>query len=773
MRLSSFFSVKFRMAPLKSAMRMPTSRSAPDVRAADLPVPAAPREQRQLKSRFSAETLASKPPPLFQRMRVYTREHPTSSSSPPSSPNRSIRLGHAASASDGRINLASPTSLGFEEEEILSPRGAKSFSGGDKWGVAAAREVFEALGGRKHAGKDSSHSLKSLGTSSDGACAPSAPIRPRASKSFSSPSTTTTKDLSTPLPPCRAKTPVPPPSRALPAAPTSEIVHPPPRSDSRSAHPPSTKIVTPSRPRPRSPPFSHTGTAPLQLRLPAPPRPASPPSTPFRALLITPPTATAVRTLSPGSHLVKVNAGGATFVTTVETLTRADRGAGKLGEFVDAVTREVKEKAGGQEEIQDEGEEEHDDEVLDDEEEDALHFAPSPYYSPFTYAQFDNGIIGSAMTTDDMTQAPQTPASPIDPLADKLFLPLPPLPALSFATPPPPLSITSNQHQGNQHAQLVKSPAPHLRIKSVHPDIVPSPTTPRPRASPKSATATQSGYTDYDDYDDSDLQVRLDLARSSPGFDADPFERALGPFFEVLHGQQQQRSGGSSTASSSETLAPTAVERDSVGVPIDISEQTLEDKSRSTLLGVPRGSVKRKVKDDQAKSRRLGTDGGSRPPSLSNSLSTDDGPHEVQTKSTSTDQPSTSTFEIFLDRSSVPYAAILAWLRDGTLPVELCLPRRAESAPPAGLDVDVHTLSVLSLSPGSVLELQAALRTVESEAAWLGMTSLVQTCAREQSRLMEVIRWLERDRVKRDVAAADARQKRAELMKTREKAGWI
>lgn len=146
-------------ATLKSALRFP-SRPAP-APTTDLPqVPfdfnTPPPQHHRLVSRFSAETLVVKSPPLLSRV-FSTRE------SPPTSPLRSTRLGHVASASESRINILSPTAFDFsssDKEEVLSPRATSSAEG--RWGVAAAREVFENLGGKRHARSGSGASGRSF-----------------------------------------------------------------------------------------------------------------------------------------------------------------------------------------------------------------------------------------------------------------------------------------------------------------------------------------------------------------------------------------------------------------------------------------------------------------------------------------------------------------------------------------------------------------------------------------------------------------------------------
>ncbi|ORY83566.1 hypothetical protein BCR35DRAFT_65809 [Leucosporidium creatinivorum] len=764
------------MSTLKSALRFPQRGPPPSAELPPVPFDlCTPTPQpRQLTSRFSAETLIVKSPPLLQRMRKYTQDH-----SPPTSPLRSSRLGHAASASESRINILNTADMigdeGSSEQEVLSPRATKAASGGGHWGVGAAREVFEALGGKRHGRSGSGQSGKSVGSTRE---RPSSPTRQRASRSFSSPSgSVSPKGLSPPPRPRRVgptppkRAPLPAPRTVSPTPSTSKLVDLPPRSDSRNACAPPKLAQLYQAPRPHSPPSVSVPPLNIQHRTP-PTRPSPPPPTPFRALLVHPPSTRVVRSKSFGSLLVNVNVGGNSYRTSMETLTRPDRGAGKLGEFVEAVVEEVKAEAERkeQETAQRTADSRHDSSLYpsSDDGESILnpsHFAMSPYPSPFPFMRYDDPLAADAdLSLDlDLDRIPISPTSPIDPHAQKLFLPLPP-----FAAPPPPLA---NKQQG----QLVHSPTPRMRIKSVHPDIVPSPTTPRPTRPTSLDSTCSSRRADEDDADRRDLSARLDLSRTS-SLEINPFERALGPFFEVLHGQRTESDFTGSPTSGGST-SPTSVERESMGVPIDIGEHTLEDQSRSTLLGVPRGSVRRtkgrKVSREQApevpklKLMPEETETGSRPPSLSHSLSTDE---EGATRVDKEDEEGAG-FEVFLDRAGETFGAVLHWLRDGVLPSSLSLPHSTASRLSSTPDIDSTVLSLLSLQPSSAITLLSSLRTLSDEATWLGMEKLAAACEVERERVVEVVKWLEEER--RRTVASEEREKRMEVMKEREKAGWI
>jgi hypothetical protein len=286
-----------------------------------------------------------------------------------------------------------------------------------------------------------------------------------------------------------------------------------------------------------------------------------------------------------------------------------------------------------------------------------------------------------------------------------------------------------------------------------------------------------SNSSDEDDASDDDeedtLSRRLHLSHTS---ELNPFERALGPFFEVLQGQ--------SRAAESETA--TVVERESMGVPIDIGVRTEEDKSRSTLLGVPRGSIRSKPRGPRKMKRgevpevpsllvveEGGSEqtAGSRPPSLSMSLSTDEDEASKQLEIVLEEE---KEFSVFLDRSGEVYGAILSFLRDGILPPSLALPP-PNSSSTAGTtsspNVDASLLSLFALHPPSAIALFASLRALSNEASWLGMDSLVAACEVEREKLVEVVAWLQEAR--RTERKVEERGRRVEVMKGREKAGWI
>lgn len=338
----------------------------------------------------------------------------------------------------------------------------------------------------------------------------------------------------------------------------------------------------------------------------------------------------------------------------------------------------------------------------------------------------DASVLSLSLSLDD-SHLPNSPTSPIDPFAKRLFLPTPS--PTAFITPASALSKPT----------LVASPLPHLRIHSVYPALSCKPS--------------------KDDDEEEDWTPGHHLSQVSPD-EVNPFERALGPYFEVLAGQSHQ---------SKEKVVE---RRKSLGMPVDIGIKTDEDKSRSTLLGIPRGSTRvrgpRSLKRDSAipavPEIDVGSEGaGSRPPSLCRSFSSDaeGGEKEVE---------GAAAMSIFLDRGSEAFADVLAFLRDGTFSSALSISRRGSAATTldAELDVDETTLSLFSLHPSSALGILASLRTLEREASWLGMEELREACEVEKERVVGVVRWLELERKKEA-----EEEERRRVVKGREKAGWI
>lgn len=292
-------------------------------------------------------------------------------------------------------------------------------------------------------------------------------------------------------------------------------------------------------------------------------------------------------------------------------------------------------------------------------------------------------------------------------------------------------------------------------------------TSPRPISTHSGdASSSDQGHVDEED----DNEWRFSKSHHFSTFTQDdseinPFERVLSPYFDILRGQ---------SFSEPNTIPPSPA-RDSTGVPVDIGTTTEEDRSRSTLLGVPRGLGRAKGPREMRPPVPLLVHPrqslGSRPPSLSMSLSSDDDErNSVLVKGREEVDDSESMMEVFLDRDSAAFSAVLTFLRDGHLPLSHALPS-SDSENTKSPNVDPTTLSLYRLHPPSALTLLASLRALRMEAMWLGLTDLLEVCEKEREKVIEMVRWIEEE--KRLDREEDERKRRADIMKGREKAGWI
>ncbi|KAI5479184.1 hypothetical protein MNV49_004045 [Pseudohyphozyma bogoriensis] len=451
----------------------------------------------------------------------------------------------------------------------------------------------------------------------------------------------------------------------------------------------------------------------------------------FKASLVRAPTSESVTGKKLDEVLVKLNVGGTIYVTSASTVVKGGSG-GKIGEFVSAALEECRALGvivRGEEGLRKEASTESAYPPSDLDDFDARHFDVSPFPSPFPFSAYTSERLGTderesllaALNLDSHVALPTSPTSPIDPFINKtprMFLPLP-SPALAFTS----AANTLAARQGH----LVPSPLPHLRITSVVPSIYgTSPTNPSDPARPISSDQSEkydasSEQSDDDWHPDSH---RFSTSSNDAGDELNPFEQTLGPHFNVLLGQAYKRFGSDGEST-----------RDSTGVPIDVDTRTEEDKSRSTLLGVPRGESKVRA---PKKRRSLPppmpldvprvdsgrSETGSRPPSLSMSVSSDDGSSVPLVKRAETEvREEGPAMEVFLDRDGEVYVGVLSFLRDGKLPTSLSLPPRDPSQT-EGPPVDELTLLLYSLHPPSALSLLSDLRTLENEAKWLGLKEL-------------------------------------------------
>ncbi|KAM0746184.1 hypothetical protein T439DRAFT_384217 [Meredithblackwellia eburnea MCA 4105] len=563
-------------------------------------------------------------------------------------------------------------------------------------------------------------------------------------------------------------------------------------------------------PRPHSPPSAEV--RPLSISrskllpstsgssTPAPQAPAPAVASPFfLATLVRPlsSNSAALRSNNDDAVRVEIDVGGKKFVTQMNTLVQK---GGKLGEFVVAAVEEARREVGKNRGLtegkrQDSGDSLYSSSLAgeigpvamgekekDDDSVSMLssnHFDVSPFPSPFPFSSFDGKVdmadeqLISALSLEAGINT--SPSSPVDPFARKMFLNL----------PPPTLSAPS----AGKQARLVTTP--RLRVTSVHPSICSSapplskncntsPTDNSTRHQLTSPTSSVCGG------DEEDLDWRPSFVKSGhTSTDFNPFENSLGPFFQVLQGQ-----------------ARTEVDADGVerefGFKLDDLERDLpvdvgvineeENKSRSTMLGVPRGvgslNGKRSLVGLSTKALALERNGappvpkveverssvGSRPPSLSMSLSSDEGllgSNEEGDKTLVDEEDEKSPIEVFIDRDGNIFSHLLHFLRNGSLPADLTLP----TSPQDTSCVDRSLLSLFSLHPPSAFNLLATLRNTRAEALWFGMQEVVDACEVEREKLIKVIKGMEE---KRNLDAVEAeRRRRAEVMVAREKAGWI
>jgi len=883
------------MTTLKSALRFPPTHPPP-------PPPPPEPQYPNLTSRFSAETLLIKSPPRpFQRL-FSTSNHATAPSPPLSPPSGTVKryhrrvssqkgavYRHAPSASESRLVVSSPKAYDLPDTPTrasmddvrptrrsgsISRARATSGTAADKL-AGAAKEVLDLFTLRRH-GRQGSHSSSASGESVESLTS----VRPRS--------------LSSPSPALVSQQPSAPRRRPPPRPynPPAALVDPPPRSDSRNAmasdlasfgaapraaHGPPAPAPTRPRPkqlplqarphlRPTSPPSPSIPPLRPARQPPAPPA-ADKPHKPFHAMLVSPPSRAAVERRSLDELLVRIDVGGqSTYTTSAVTLVGQGVEGGRLGEFVEAVLEDA--RRGGDEPVEhDEAPAEHEQQeprrhpylqlpgALTDVSSSSLSLtpslAPSPYpSSPFPFAE--NLSTYSACAPGDGDE----PMSPIDPLVNssqaalaaskELYLGLP------HAFSPPPHPLPTRAHA--QYAEMVGSPTlPHGgKHRSVYPDVGSSVdlgpeggpllpfVLPSTRAPPRSlaeeaarkALAMRARGAAPAKVEPADDEIRF----------TSPFERGLGPYFDVVRNQLHASVGSDSllvprspagTFSSSPSSSPilamsprpaSAVERRSLDfglLPSDVEGYGSEEehRSRSTVLGVPRGLSRRTLDGLSSLVRDGGGDELEMPavpklaveadaagsaalarsrtgtPSLSMSVSTvDDDERSGPLAGISLDD---ATLNIFLDRTDSPlmtlapmdgaggdvapgptlYGVVLNFLRNGSLPASLVLPSASSSSSSAHVptsstattDVDPLYLSLFALAPAPLFALLAALRTLSAEASWLGVRSLECACAVEQERVAGVLRWLAQAK---GAVAKDARGA-AKGTSARAKEGWI
>ena len=281
------------------------------------------------------------------------------------------------------------------------------------------------------------------------------------------------------------------------------------------------------------------------------------------------------------------------------------------------------------------------------------------------------------------------------------------------------------------------------------PSLCASPT-PRPLshldASDEASSSSSSSSSSSNDASDEDEDD--DLGNLSPKVHLEHFEDTLGPFFSVLKDHSHVES----------LPPPTTAVRVDEGI-----RNEEEDKLRRQLLGIPRGERERTSKRSRAMPPPVpmllipASEPNGRPPSLYLSSTSEDGCYR---KTKSPPLGPKEPVQLFLNRDGSLYPPILAFLRDNRLPSELSLPVR-----------DPSTLSLLALHPPLAFNILTALRNLEAEAEWLGIDALVGVCRGEREKVVGIVRWLEKKRVKEGVE--EERRRRIEVMSARKKEGWI
>ncbi|GAA5906666.1 uncharacterized protein JCM6883_004549 [Sporobolomyces salmoneus] len=805
------------MDNIKSALRFPHPPP---------PLPPTP-PQHNLSSRFSADTLAVKSPPGAKTIqRFFNHTSNAQPQSPPlrrfslsSSSNSTTRPKHSPSASESFIIVPSPrmydfevapwTRTSFDEAEVLrSPTVvasrrkelARELSGADLGGVigvgkdrlaGAAKEVLEVLA-RKRQGI--AHGRKGSSSRS-----------PSPRKGSVSPPSQNTN-----LPEKSSRPSID--SGGGGGIVARKLVDLPPRSDSiagtliKNSSPSRTRVAktTPSPPKPSKP----------KLRPNSPPSISIPPLNPhprrrgnptlplvdrslppFDALVLSVPSRRDLESRNSHEILVQIDVGGSSHTTTVDTLVGGESKGGRLGQLVVSKIGEIKREGprAGQKEnpsylsltkfaVEDEDDGLHSGSSINIT---GSHFEVSPNPSPFPFMR------DLTSSKDDEEDEGNDCCSPIDPLAPQLFLSMP-----SFTAPPPPLKLDLDPLPASRQVQVVPTPSLGSKHLSVHPTIssnspVPasassSPQTPSLARRASNAMSPRSfSYHDLPLSPDEiavrrALKKRLHISTGSLGFNyegGDDDESDREPFFQLLQNQAFEplpsRPGSPRSFLHLQNDSPSRDAgnngEETIVFGDSVSRAKITEESR------PRPSVMKVETRGEAPSSEASSSTRTRPPSLTTSEST--APTDSDFPPSHAPLPSTSTIprlHVFLDRTDITlpsglgttYSTILSFLRDGVLPPFLTLPPPDDPT----AKIDSTTLSILAVQPALAFGQLAALRTVETEAKWVEIDSLVEACAAERQKWIEALRVVEEDRVIRDRSFGDTKRKR---MKERELEGWI
>ncbi|KAK4702413.1 hypothetical protein P7C70_g3815, partial [Phenoliferia sp. Uapishka_3] len=678
-----------------------------------LPCPSDSPQAPALSRKFSTKNLHVKTPRLPN-----LQHHTWFSNSPPPSPTGSSIKSTKRTSREARLEVSSPTM----PKRGTNMEGELLDSGGERSHVRLVRSIDEAFAytqghGRTRSAPDGRNpNQKERESESRSTTPPPPPTPPKVAR----------LSASSPLKPPR---PAPTPPRGLSPAPCIPRSSLPQRFDSRDETTPLSWITLPipnpphprdivqqPPPRPHSPPSADIlplSIIPHHLRL-ANPSPAA--SAPFHASLIYPPSSSAVAT-GLDTLLVSLDVGGKHFVTSAQTLIREGRG-GKLGIFVEEVVEEVRSaeacRARAERRLDSIGSVSvYPTSETGEEDDDSLisatHFDVSPYPSPFTYEQYD-GI------SDDLAAALSLSRS------STLIMP---------STPPSPIDPCNHQmflHLPSRSTTPLKRDSSLQRIPPVTASMFPLP----PHSPPHSPVKVGFG------------PRPLPLPpRPVSGYSQNS-SSSYNPF-EVVVVQRAQRleigKDGLEVSLEAEHLASDEEER----------RRTLRAVDMPPRIPGPR-EMPRKISFIRPTVTTYPTEVQSRPASREDEAEED------------------RMMEVFLDRDGDSFGAVLAFLRDGALPPHLSLPCTPPT-PGRPVSIDPTTLALFALHPPSAFTLLAALRNLTTEAIWLGLDDLVETCENETKRVVQVVKWLE-DRKRLDKEEEERKRKR-DIWVTREKAGWI
>ncbi|GAA5934292.1 uncharacterized protein JCM15063_004530 [Sporobolomyces koalae] len=763
------------MAHLKSALRFPHPPP---------PTPPSPPPAHDLRSRFSAETLAAakSPPGANPLQRFFSPSASTTSHSAPQSPvlerTCSTRSKPSPRASESFLSFASPKiydsaidpwgrkSLDALPEELgrtcldapVEPRAGGHIALGMDKLAEVAKEVAELIARKANAGK---HARAESAGSAHSAI-PGRPI----------------KLVSPPRPTV---------DRFASAASNKNhrLIEVPPRSDSKGAL--TKPVATRQAGAPTPTPFPQGKHSKPTLRPNSPPSISIPPLfpqmrpiakqsleaehsplAPFKALLLSGPSRVDVASREFDELLVTIDVGG-----TIHTTTGRNLVGNKLGDFIAGAPTD---HSAADCALLDKGSS-YSRPMVPNSTKSASGHGTSPSSSPFPFMRCNNA---GTDIDPDLATLQHDCSSPGDPLEPQSFFPMP-----TFALPPPPLGLELDPLPASRQVHVV--PSPHLQFKhlSVHPSIVSSspssPLTPvaRQGVSRKMSLPSSSRSFSYHDTVPSpnELAARRALAKrlhlSTGSLESKfPLDVTLEPFFEVLRDQafesicpQTRRFSSNSTSSRSPENGEAQRNFSLPGT--SLSEITPPNN-------VDPGFAARAEKSNHHFSEVFpSADLSEATPSLTSSESTAATDSAYSSKRTSTN---VARISIFLDRTDTvlpsgfgsTYSVVFAFLRDGALPPHLFVPSNPHRA---AKEPDATTLAILVTQPSLAFVQIAALRTVEKEARWLDIVPLVRACELERQRWVRALEMSTSSR--QPVEVKGLRRRKESIMQERRLEGWI